>query len=84
MEERQQVALSLPSPPLPPPHLIVDIEQSEVVTSRSEEIGSSIICEHNTVLGSIEDGIVDRQHGGNGEYLFATLVPASAIHSRYV
>ena len=56
-------------------YLIVNIEQSEVIPSCSEEVSPSVISIHSPVLGAIEYGVVDRQHGGDGQYLFTALVP---------
>jgi hypothetical protein len=48
-----------------------------MITTRPEEVHSRIICVDNFVFWPIEDGIVDRKHGYNGNYLFDTLVPVN-------
>ncbi len=71
-------------PPQPPPmvptpmpsHFIVDIEEGEVVPSRPEEVSPCIVSKHGPVLGTVENGVIDGEHGRYGQDLLATLVPA--------
>ena len=62
----------------PEANLVVDIEQSQVIPARPEEVGTSIVGKHDAVLGSVEDGIVDRQHGCNSQDLLTALVSVDA------
>lgn len=74
--------LASPIPPpnrarleLVPPHLGVDIEQDKVVPTRQKEVHASIVSMNHFVLWPVEDSIVDRQHGSDGEDLLCAFVP---------
>ena len=45
-----------------------------MIPTRTEEVGSSIVSKYCPVLWTVEDGVVDREHGCNGEDLLTTLV----------
>jgi hypothetical protein len=36
-----------------------------VVPAREEEVDTGIVSMHNLILGPIEDGVVDREHGSH-------------------
>ena len=57
--------------------LVEDIQQSQVVPTRGEEILSGGVRMHDLVLWAVEDGIVDWEHGCNGDDLMRALVPES-------
>ena len=56
-------------------YLVVYIEQHEVVPSRHEEVLSGCIGVNDLVLGSVEDGVVDGQHGADRQDLLRALIP---------
>ena len=45
-----------------------------MVPTRSEEVSSGVVSIHCSVLGTIKDGIVDREHGRDGQDLLTALV----------
>ncbi len=57
------------------PYLIIDIEQGEVIPTRSEEVGTCIISKDDAVLWSVEDGVVDREHGSDAKNLLTAAIP---------
>ena len=46
-----------------------------MIPSWSEEVSSGVVSIHSPVLRPVEYGVVDRQHGSDGQYLFTALVP---------
>ena len=55
--------------------LAVHVEEREMVARRIEEVLSRRIRVYDLVLGPIEDGVVDGEHGRNAEYLLGAFVP---------
>ena len=60
------------SPPRPPhshspkpSDLRINVQQNQVVPTREEEVDTSIVGMDDLVLGSVEDGVVDREHGSH-------------------
>ena len=45
-----------------------------MITSDTKEIHARVVRVHDFVLGPIEDGVVDREHGGDGEDLLNAFV----------
>ena len=46
-----------------------------MVPSRHEEVLSGCVSVHDFVLGSVEDGVVDGQHGADRQDLLRALIP---------
>ena len=42
------------------PYLIIDVHQCKMITARSKEVLSRCVRVHDLVLGSVEDGVVNR------------------------
>lgn len=59
----------------PVSYLVVDIQQHQVVSSGHHKAHSGVVGVHHLVFGSVEDRVVDRQHGRYGQHLLRTLVP---------
>lgn len=50
-----------------------------MVSTRSEEVSASIVSKNKPILGTVEYGVVDREHGCDSQYLLTTLVPVSCV-----
>lgn len=48
-----------------------------MVPTREEEVDTSIVGMDDLVLGSVEDGVVDREHGSHCQDLLRTAVPGA-------
>ena len=55
--------------------LVEDIEQCQVVSPLGEEVLAGGVGMHDLVFGAVEDGIVDGEHGSDGDDFFGALVP---------
>lgn len=53
-----------------PSDLCINVQQNQVVSTREEKVDTGIVSMDNLVLGSVEDGVVDRQHGSHRQDLF--------------
>lgn len=49
-----------------------------MIPAGQEEIHAGIVSMDHFVLGPVEDSIVDRQHGSDGEDLLRALVPGQS------
>ena len=45
-----------------------------MITSDTKEIHARVVRVHDFVLGAVEDGVVNREHGGDGEDLLNAFV----------
>lgn len=57
--------------------LIIHVHQGDVVAAGQEEILTRRVRVDDLVLWSVEDGVVDGQHGRDRQDLLGTLVPAN-------
>lgn len=55
-------------------HLCIYIEQHHVISSWYHEVHSSVVSMNQFVLGAVEDGVVHRQHGRDGQNLLRALI----------
>lgn len=67
-EPESPVSPSIPS--AKPSDLRINVQQNQVVSTREEKVDTGIVSMHNLVFGSVEDGVVDRQHGSHRQDLF--------------
>lgn len=62
-------------------YLIIDIQQHKVVSSRHHEVHPRVVGMHNFVFGSVENGVVYRQHGCYCQHFIGALVPGKKERS---
>ena len=59
-------------------HLVVNVEQHEMIATSNKEVLSRRVGMHNLVLRPIEYSTVDRQHRCDAEYFLGTFVPTDS------
>lgn len=55
-----------------------------MVSSWHHKVHPGIVRVHHFVFWPVEDGVVDRQHGGDSQHLLRTLIPARTRRNAYV
>lgn len=66
---------SVPSPK--PSDLSIDVQQNQVVSTREEKVDTGVVSMNYLVLGSVEDRVINRQHGSHCQNLFRTAIPGA-------
>ena len=55
-----------------------------MVTSRHHKVHPGVVGVDHLVFGSVKDGVVHREHGGDGQHLLRTLVPGEGNSDPFI